>query len=435
VGLFAGGIVLYLPFWIGLQSQASGLLPNLFNPTRPVQFFVMFGPLLTISVGVLVRHLRTWQVPVRGYVKALLLSIAVVILVVVLFAGVAVLLGELGRLPTEGPYGYLSGWLEERRLSLSGTGDDVYDAAAARLRMRPLASGTAVSLLSMIVAAAVALARPARENPLANRTHSRPAQSVPDFAALLIALGALLSFVVEFVYLSDVFGTRMNTVFKFYFQTWVMWALASAYGLATVNAPVDNDREAVHRRRTTRRTLRRLGTAAAALLVACGMVYPPLAISARAREYGGPPTLDGAAHLAERDVGDYQAIEWLNQNVPGAPVVLEAHGGSYEYAARVSAHTGLPTVLGWPGHERQWRGGTRLQAGRAEAIEAIYGARDEETVLTLLDAYDVRYIVIGALERSKYASAGLDRLAAMLSPVFSGGGTTIYERMAIGMAP
>src|SRR5690606_29189514 len=43
------------------------------------------------------------------------------------------------------------------------------------------------------------------------------------FALLLIGLGLFLVLVPEYVYLRDNFGTRMNMVFKFYYQAWVLW--------------------------------------------------------------------------------------------------------------------------------------------------------------------------------------------------------------------
>ena len=50
------------------------------------------------------------------------------------------------------------------------------------------------------------------------------------------------------------------------------------------------------------------------------------------------------------------AIRWLDETIEGQPVVLEANGDSYSDYERVSAMTGLPTVLGWYVHEWLWRG-------------------------------------------------------------------------------
>ena len=51
------------------------------------------------------------------------------------------------------------------------------------------------------------------------------------FALLALLTALLLVFSVEFVYLRDTFGTRMNTVFKFYFQAWVLMAVVAAFAV------------------------------------------------------------------------------------------------------------------------------------------------------------------------------------------------------------
>jgi uncharacterized membrane protein len=221
----------------------------------------------------------------------------------------------------------------------------------------------------------------------------------------------------------------MNTVFKFYFQAWILWAIGGASALAGfAQADGSQDGRAPGRAVRAPHRFRALALAPLVLPILAGLVYTPLAVGARAREYGDHPTLDGAAHLARRDPGDYAAIQWLNDNARGTPVVLEATGGSYEYAARISAHTGLPTVLGWPGHERQWRGSSAYQAGREEDVATIYAAEHLDATQALLESYDVQYIVIGNLERSTYGPAGPARLASQLTPVFSLEGTTVYVR-------
>jgi len=217
---------------------------------------------------------------------------------------------------------------------------------------------------------------------------------------------------VEFVYLRDIFGTRMNTVFKFYFQAWVVWGIAGAYGLA-------------------RGLMRgKAWAAAAVLLILAGLVYPALAIPARAQEYGGPPTLDGAAHLRQIYAADFEAIAWLNENVEGRPVILEAPGDrfrAYTYEGRVSAFTGLPTLLGWGGHEHQWRGNYDEPARREPDIEALYTTTDPAETLTLLDRYGIRYVYVGPLERTRYPPAGLAKFDSLLETVYDAAGVTIYR--------
>jgi YYY domain-containing protein len=50
-----------------------------------------------------------------------------------------------------------------------------------------------------------------------------------NIALMLIFLPALICFGIEIIFLRDVFNSRINTLFKFYYQTWVMYSLVAAY--------------------------------------------------------------------------------------------------------------------------------------------------------------------------------------------------------------
>ena len=221
----------------------------------------------------------------------------------------------------------------------------------------------AALLALCLTAAAYGLWRLLRRAGDTGRDADAPDTATP-FALLLLIVGLALTFFVEFFYLRDSFNNRMNTIFKFYFQAWILWSLGGAWQLARwlqrpVRAPGG----------------RRLLVGASALLIALGMLYTVLAVPARAREMGVPWTLDGAAWLKAYAPGDHAAIEWLNTYVEGSPVILEAPGDrrrAYVYEGRISALTGLPTLLGWGGHELQWRG-TYDEPGRREPlIETVY---------------------------------------------------------------
>ena len=425
------GVLLYLPFWIGLQSQASGILPNLFNATRPSQFFVMFGPLLVVCGAVLAAQAtRAGVRPASAAKWTILVTLGAAAAVGVTLL-LAVVVTWAGLTTSEGPLGYLSSWLRHEPIPGPGTVADLTPLVSDRLLRRPLQSWTALGLVSAIVTAWLTL-RPRSGSAQSDDHESRRSrdEAGAEFAIALIAMGALLALTVEFMYLGDAFGTRMNTVFKFYFQTWILWAIGGAYGLArfTSRTLAARDRARTGSPRIATRVTGAVGLTAAWLLVASGLVYTALAIPARAGESGGTPTLDGAAHLAQRDPDDYAAIAWFNETVSGTPVILEAPGTSYGYEARVSAHTGLPTVLGWSGHEYQWRGSREEQAQREGDIEAIFSGTDTGEALRLLEEYEVKYVIVGALERSRYPASGLSKLASVLTPVFEAGSTSVYAR-------
>jgi uncharacterized membrane protein len=166
------------------------------------------------------------------------------------------------------------------------------------------------------------------------------------------------------------------------------------------------------------------------LLFAAGMVYPVLGNITRAGNFEPEPTLDGTAYLAEGQADDYAAIAWLNENVAGAPVILEkpgTGGSAYVYEGRVAALTGLPTLLGWGGHEGQWRGSYTVQSAREPDILTIYNSPDPVAAQTLLEAYDVTYVYVGPLERSEYEPRGLEKFDRFMDVAYQGGSVTIYK--------
>jgi uncharacterized membrane protein len=177
-----------------------------------------------------------------------------------------------------------------------------------------------------------------------------------------------------------------------------------------------------------RSTARLLFGGALVLIVGLGLVYPSLAIPDRVKEFPEAPTLDGTAYLAQEQTADYNAVQWLNTHVKGAPVILETPGGAYVYEGRVSAQTGLPTLLGWAGHEHQWRGNTVEQDKRMPAIQELCATTDAERTLTLLNEYDINYVYVGPLERAKCPVSGLEKFNRLMDTVYERDGVTIYKR-------
>jgi YYY domain-containing protein len=249
-------------------------------------------------------------------------------------------------------------------------------------------------------------------------------QAAPLFVYLLAAVAFLLTLAVEFVYLRDLFGTRMNTVFKFYYQAWVMMAIAAAFGCYYV---LGRDSAEPSRIRAIGRYVWLSGLA---ILVLASTVYPLLAIPNKAGDFKGTATLDGMAFLQNVRPDDYAAMLWLQENVAGIEYIVESTGGSYSDGAFVSAFTGLPTVLGWDFHQYQWRGNTIESGKRQPDIAQIYQSRDSEEVLALLDKYDIRYVYLGPVERRKYevAPQTAERFERFLTQVYEGGAVSIYER-------
>jgi uncharacterized membrane protein len=228
---------------------------------------------------------------------------------------------------------------------------------------------------------------------------------------------------------------RLNTVFKFYYQAWVMFGVAGLFSLSYLwLAATEGSRKLVPAGVTVVYTAVFLGT----------LLFPYFAVQSRAIEYRGPvdsanrlpATLNGLAQMATFNPDDYAAILWLRQNVSGTPTIVEAVGGQYspQGHGRVSASTGLPTLLGWAGHEYQWRGySTPEPAERDPVLRDIYTVPgwENSSIANTLNQYGVEYIYVGNLERSTYGAngrlPGLNKFDEQLEVAYQGGSVTIYR--------
>ncbi len=416
------GLLLYLPFYIGFQSQAGGLIPNLFWVTKLNQYLVMFGPFIFVIACFLAAQLR-WLLSLRegegrrwlnpGALASeglrIFLALALLFPLIALLAVVPILFTGRGR-------AFLRSVLESEAVRQAIGEQDVPSLLRKVVALRLGDPWLFIALTSLIALAILLLKYGLRLTSGDRRPASNLRLLDPSalFALLLILTGLLLTLSVEFVYLRDIFGTRMNTVFKFYYQAWVMLAIASAYG--------------VYRLASGGGITRRLCLGGFTALFLAGMVYPLAAGYTRAEGFAGPPTLDGTAYMSRHSPDDYLAIGWLNENVAGAPVILEAAGGSFSEYARVSSQTGLPTVLGWDSHEVQWRGSAEEVNRRKPDVEALYNSPDVEQALTLLEKYDITYVYVGPLERGRYSAAGLAKFDRFMDVVYQRGGVTIYKR-------
>ena len=264
---------------------------------------------------------------------------------------------------------------------------------------------------------------------------SRPYESI---VLVMVGMAALIVLGVDLVTVEGDIG-RMNTLFKYYLEVWVFLAIAAAYMLWRIAS------SELPELRFPRFDGRVVWASVVIILIASSLVYTVLGTKARVGDRFAelPPTLDGAAYMAaaqhwERDeyfplVYDLQAIQWLQDNVEGSPVVLEAHMEQYRWGGRIANYTGLPTVIGWPWHQTQQRFDYRDRIDRrARDVLMAYEATDVGTKIELLRRYDVSYIVVGDLERLNYAPQGLaifDDMAeaGLLSRVYENEGTAIFR--------
>jgi len=256
----------------------------------------------------------------------------------------------------------------------------------------------------------------------------------------------------EIFFLKDIFVgkyPRMNTVFKFYFQAWALLSIASGSGLFFLLEHFWPVKASSRRLRWLKQGGKALWAIALLAFFLASTVYPIYAPPARLAEFNSQikqsslisgNSLDGLTYLkycrqlqfnCTIDLtGDYDAIRWLNTHVQSDPVIVEAVGDDYSLYGRISAFTGLPTLLGWQGHEGQWRINQLSDADlnqRRTDVSTIYSSSDPHQVLATLARYHAQYLYVGALERSQYANSNWQHFALFMKAVYNAEGVTIYE--------
>ena len=406
--VLVGSALLYLPFYLTLGSQASGVRALGDVSTRPLFFFLIWGLFLVLVGSFLLKQLGTIGGLRDRNPGALSTALVITLLPFLLWAG-----WELLALWT--------GW--EQLLGRLGGGIGGVGAVGARFgKLLPGMAIVAVALYSMLLRV------------------KDDGERATAFSLLPLALAFYLLVGAELFYLVDLFGNRMNTVFKAYYEAWLLLAIVSAYGLYyCVSRPMPSLIGPAHPLgRWVRwpmdalgKTLRYGWMGLVALLLVASLYYPVGAALDRTRS-GGGSTFDGLAFIQRGNPGEYEAIQWLRDQAPWGRIV-EAVGDDYSEYGRISASTGLPTVLGWKFHEHQWRGSTRPFRGREEQVALIYQSRDPEQVRLLLDTYDIRYIYVGARERAEYGNfSSFHKYSSFLQPVFRSNNVVIYERFPDG---
>jgi len=470
----------YLPYFVGFRSQAGGVLPNLLHPSLFQRFFIMFGPLFVILSAYLL--VECWRGRAEGQLNWRLgfkvgISTFLGMLTLMVLLSVAIAIGNPGA--------PISGNLP----SAQGLAGDVL----SQLAQRRLEYGLTSILLALGIGIVVARLFPGKD-PAAKSGqvayNGISYSSATGFVLLLIGMGLCLTLFCEFFYLKDNFYVRINTVFKLYYQAWMLWSIAAAYALYSV---------LIDRGRPSPNVILRAAIGLLFLVsIVAGLLYGIAATHHRAwietgrhfasaRQRYSPPddwenanrqvhngqiveretvlysrlsladaaepdllraqsggiavfdgfdiliqeplTLDGAAGLM--DFNDQQVIYCLDELVGRSDaVVAEAVGQAYNVAfGRVGTLAGIPIVLGWENHERQWRGATYtdIAGSRASDLNELYKRHELSEVEHILERYGISHIMYGTTERQRYGNLGEDKFLDSLPIVCEAGDSRIFH--------
>ena len=405
VTLGVTGGLLYLPWYLGFASQAGGVIPNVLYITRGSQFWVMFGPLL-IPIFAWLFFTWTRRKTDRDLKTGLMLS---GILILCLFLFMLALIGMMIWLPI----GVDGASLVQLFLGSVGA-IDLSQVMVEGLIRRVAVPGT---LITLFVMASLILGLVFHRK---NKEKSQDGTAaLPDnFIFLLILVGMTLVLVPEFVFLKDLFGYRINTIFKFYYQTWLLWSIAAAYGTITLF-------------RNLQSPIRYAVFSGLVLSMAMGLFYPVISLQSKTNNFSrdGGLSLDGVYFYSSADIN---AVEWLRLAPPG--VIAEAVGGSYSTPhARMATYSGKPTVLGWDFHEIQWRGGSELVTPRKEDLAVLYCTHNWDIANNILDKYQIRYLVVGDLEFTTYEAEKEFCPNGLVEEKFSKNMITVYQNERVSI--
>jgi YYY domain-containing protein len=393
-------VLLYLPFYLGFSSQAGGILPNLVNPTRGAHLWTMFAPLFIPVIAYLF-----WF---KDKPKVIWLrSAALVTGFLLLLWGISWLLAFIVQFKE--PI-LVAQYLKSQGVQNIG---EVFKAAFTR---RLAYIGGLITLLVILIPALGYLLstdhRPRTTDDYSSSIVYHP-PSPNTFIFLLTFLASILILGPDFIYLRDQFGWRINTIFKFYYQAWMLLSLAAAFAVAMLLKNLRGITDVLFR-------------IVIGLVLFASLIYPAFSVFNKTNNFkpGFDLTLDDFDRVKRENPDEASAILFLGSAPDG--VISEAVGGSYSGYARISTYTGLQTVLGWPGHEGQWRGGYEEQGSRQDDIQLLYATAKWETASEILGKYNIRYVYIGSLERTTY-SVQEEKFRAHLKMVFQQGNVTIYE--------
>jgi uncharacterized membrane protein len=472
LGMGIGSILLYLPFFLSFSSQAGGILPSFAFITAGKYFWVMFGPLLlailTYLGSCLVKSSDWKSVKTAAIIT---LSLCALGLIFTLGLGYLVL-----SLETVGP----------QLLAQLGA-NSALQALQLATKARVADPWTLISIAALIFIALALLIRKNNLKPLDQSTETASEiKTKPEaFLLFLVLLGALFAVLPELIFLRDQFTNRMNTIFKFYFQAWILWSIAASYatiklirkfghlslfeklsfglvfalaltaifmGLYRNDTIYNNLNQnlgvlgsspldyvvlaipAIFVLLILASAIQRQWSKVVGIIVLfgllAGLVYPVVQVWQKTNAFSSPglPLLDGMRGVLQPD--EIEAIKWLRKAPIG--VMAEANnGGQYSTYNYASTFSGMPSVLGWVGHESQWRGGDEEMGSRYKDLEVLYSTTDWDRTVEILTRYNIRYIYVGPLEASTYKLDD-EKFSTHLQLVFETGSVKIFENSSAG---
>ncbi len=259
---------------------------------------------------------------------------------------------------------------------------------------------------------------------LLNRDAVQPGESASSrFGVVLLVFALLVIAVPEFIYLKDIYSfqnppyARANTIFKVYYQAWVLLAIAAGVGLSRLHSLQ------WHRRWNN------LYVVIAGGLIGLSLVGTWSGFSTLKDHT--PTTINGYAFLQTERPDQLAMIDWMNTHIKGQPTILEASGESYTQRSAISTYTGLPVPVGWASHEWGWRYSPTTWntiSAKMGDMDTMYTTRNPDQLRQLVQKWDIKYIVASPVEKEQYGLRDFATIASTYGePIFRQGLYELYR--------
>lgn len=236
---------------------------------------------------------------------------------------------------------------------------------------------------------------------------NNPFLPLDTFVLFLFAFGTFLIVIPEQFYIKDIYPAhfRANTMFKLGYQAFIMMGVASLYVFFRVSFVSFRNR-----------IILKCTFLCIFMLI---FLYPFFAFTSYYGTMQKPVQIDGDRWLKDTYPQDKELVDYINTNILGQPVILEAQGDSYTDFERISAYTGVPTVAGWWVHEWLWRGSSDVVGKRIPDVVDLYETKDIERTKELIKKYHIQYVVVSKMEKEKYKNLYEDKFSQVGSKIFT----------------
>jgi len=222
------------------------------------------------------------------------------------------------------------------------------------------------------------------------------------FSLILLLVSVILILIPEVIYINDVFSSRMNTVFKLYYQAWILLSCGIAYALVYIIL-------AIFQTNSVWKNLYAICLIPIVLMTLPAVYYPLAASLSRVEHEKTAEWNISALASTVTDANHDQAVIRYLREVNPQSTIVEAVGDDYSSYGRIASFTGLASIISWPGHQQQWNRSVNEIAKRVTDVEVIYKDPSVTRIKQLINHYGFDFIVIGDREYQKYGEITLHR--------------------------